>query len=217
MILGIIISFVYIIGIIVIASILNSKQIISREGSRKFIHILLANWWFIAMYYFKTPFSAAIVPGIFVVLNYLSYKKDIIEAMEREKEEDTLGTVYYAISLLVLSLITFREKSNPWIGAAGILSMGYGDGFAGILGRKYGRYKIKFKNINKSLEGTIAMFIFSFIPLLAILYYLGNTHLIVYAIIISAIATITELFSPSGTDNLTVPFIVSLSFYLLVF
>ena len=74
--------------------------------------------------------------------------------------------------------------------------------------------KIKF---NKSVEGTIAMFIFSFIPLVEILYHLGNTHSIVYAIIISVIASITELFSPSGTDNLTVPLLVSLSFYLFVF
>ena len=217
MISGIIVSFVYIFMVIVIATILNKKGIISKEGSRKCIHILLSNWWFIAMYYFDTPLSSAIMPGIFVIVNYISYKNNIFKAMERGEDENTLGTIYYAISLLILSLITFSNKLSPWIGAAGILVMGYGDGFAAIIGKKHGKHSLKFGKIEKSVEGSIAMFIFSFGALLAILISTNSLHALGYAILISVVATLVELFSPNGTDNLMVPLVVSFLYYLLVF
>ncbi|WP_077368142.1 diacylglycerol/polyprenol kinase family protein [Anaerosalibacter sp. Marseille-P3206] len=215
--IGIIVSFVYIFLIIAVATILNKRDLISNEGSRKFIHIMLSNWWFIAMHYFKTPMSASIVPAIFVLINYLSYKNNIFKAMEREEEEETLGTVYYAVSLLILSLISFSEKLSPWIGAAGILVMGYGDGFAAIIGSKYGKHRLNFGSIKKSVEGSLAMFVFSFICLFAITFYTNSLHSFGYVILIAVVATIVELFSPKGTDNLAVPLVVSLLYYLLVF
>ena len=42
----------------------------------------------------------------FVVINYLSYKKNIIKVMERD-EQDGLGTVYYAVALLILAIVSF--------------------------------------------------------------------------------------------------------------
>ena len=217
MITGIIASFIYIFVVIGIATILNKKGKLSKEGSRKCIHILLSNWWFIAMYYFNTPLRAAFMPGIFVVVNYISYKNNIFKAMEREGDNETLGTIYYAISLLILSLITFSDGLSPWIGAAGILVMGYGDGFAAIIGKTYGKHSLTFGSIKKSVEGSFAMFIFSFVILLAILIYTNSHNALVYAILISVVATLVELFSPNGTDNSLVPLVVSLLYYVLVF
>ena len=214
---GMVISFVYIFGIIAVATVLNKKNIISGEGSRKFIHIAVSNWWFIAIYYFKSSFSAAIIPAIFVIINYISYKNNIFSAMERASEENSPGTIYYAISLFILSIITFAKNSDPWIGAAGILTMGYGDGFAAILGQKYGRHKYKFLNMNKSIEGSLAMLVFSFLPLLVILIVIHRLNAIGYAILISVVAMLLEALSPKGTDNLTVPLVVSFLFYALVF
>ncbi len=60
--------------------------------------------------------------------------------MERE-ENDGFGTVYYAISILLVTIFSYLQ-SNPMIGTTGMLIMGYGDGFAAILGKK-----LKVKNI----------------------------------------------------------------------
>ena len=57
-ILGLIISIVYIGAVIGGASLVSKK---GKEASRKFIHILLGNWWLIAMYFFDSTLWAAIL------------------------------------------------------------------------------------------------------------------------------------------------------------
>ena len=99
--IGIIVSYLYIGMIIVIAKKFEKR---GKEASRKFIHIMLGNWWFIAMCFFTNVWSAIFVPITFVIINYISYKRDLIKVMERD-EQDGLGTVYYAIALLVLVII----------------------------------------------------------------------------------------------------------------
>ena len=66
--LGILVSYVYIAFIIVFAKIFEKK---GKEISRKFIHIMLGNWWFIAMFFFTNVWFAIFVPATFVIINYL--------------------------------------------------------------------------------------------------------------------------------------------------
>lgn len=212
---GIIVSFVFIFLVIGISTLLTNKKILSGEGSRKFIHIGVANWWIIAMIFFDSPLWAAIVPALFIIINYISYKKQVFKAMERGKGKNDLGTVYYAISLFILSIITFSKGMDPYVGAMGILIMGYGDGFAAIIGEKYGKHSFTLMNSKKSLEGSLAMFIVSFIVAFIIAVLAGNSCIWLLPLSIALIATIVEIFSPYGIDNLTVPLITSLSYYYL--
>ena len=90
----------------------------------------------VAMYFFDNVYFAAFVPATFVIINYLSIKKDLIKVMERDEEnKDGYGTVYYAISLFILAIVTFGIIHNPSIGLIGILVMSLGDGFAAIIGK----------------------------------------------------------------------------------
>ena len=110
---GLLVSLLYV-GIIIVSAKVFEKA--GKEASRKYIHIMLSNWWIIAMIFFDNMFWAAAAPAIFVIINYLSYKKGIIKVMERDDSDDnkeSLGTVYYALSLLILALITFGPLNNP--------------------------------------------------------------------------------------------------------
>lgn len=98
---GILISYTFVFVIIDISTLLRNRRLLSSEGSRKFIHIGLANWWILAMLLFSSNIAAAIGPFTFVIINYLSYKKRWFGAMEREGGKEDLGTVYYAFSLLI--------------------------------------------------------------------------------------------------------------------
>ena len=114
--IGVIISILFIVMVMVVASVLEKS---GKEITRKFIHIMVSNWWIIAMIFFDNMWWAAVVPLLFVIVNYVSYKSDLIKVMEREEgseNKDSLGTVYYAISLLILALITFGPRKNPLIG-----------------------------------------------------------------------------------------------------
>lgn len=204
--LGIIVSYIYI-GVIIIAANFFKKE--GEEASRKFIHIMLANWWFIAMYFFTNWVWASIVPISFVIINYISYKKNLISVMEREKQ-DGLGTVYYALSLLLMSIYTFGIIKRPEVGLCAALIMGYGDGLASIVGQSIQSYEYKIGNTKKTIAGSIAMLIISFILLAVFLYSSGSNLWILKSVIVAIILTIVEAVSIKGTDNLTVPIIATI-------
>lgn len=199
---GIIISYIYILIVILAAKMFEKK---GKEQSRKFIHIMLGNWWIIAMLFFNNVIWAAFVPATFVIINYLSYKKNIISVMERENEEEGLGTVYYAISLLILSIITFGIIHKPEIGLVPVLVMAYADGFAAIFGKKIKSNPIKIGKTTKSIAGCLTMFIVSFIITAVFLQQIGANMWPILALIMSLFATLVELISIKGLDNLTVP------------
>lgn len=213
---GILVSIIFVFLIIGMSSLMKKLNILSNEGSRKFIHIGVSNWWIIAMIFFDNNISAAIVPGLFVIINYISYKKQIFSAMERDGSKKDLGTVYYAISLLILSLLTFKNKELAYIGALGILIMGYGDGFAAIIGTKYGKHKFKILGNNKTIEGSLAMFLCSFLVSITILYIFNPLNVLLYSFILALISTVLELVSPLGLDNLTVPLGSAMFFYIIL-
>jgi len=214
--MGILISIFFVFLIIGVSSIMNKLNLLSSEGSRKFIHIGVSNWWILAMIFFDSNIYAAIVPGLFVIINYLSYKKQIFKAMERDGSKKDLGTVYYALSLLILSLLTFNNKQLDYIGALGILIMGYGDGFAAVIGTKYGKHNFKIFGNRKSFEGSLAMFAFSFIVSSVILTIYNPVNVFLCSFILALLGTILELFSPLGLDNLTVPLGISIFYYFIL-
>jgi len=215
--LGIIISVLFVFIVIGISTLLTKKNILKDEGSRKFIHIGVSNWWIIAMLFFDNNIYASIVPALFVILNYISYKKNIFTAMERDGSKEDLGTVYYAISLFILSLITFKNINYSYIGALGILTMGYGDGFAAVIGKKYGRKKFEVFGSKKSIIGSLTMFIATFIVCYVILSIFNPVNVLTYSFILAFFATLLELFTPKGFDNLSVPLGTSMIYYLLAY
>lgn len=209
---GLVASFLYI-GVIIATSSLFSK--VNKETSRKFIHIMLSNWWFIAMIFFDNMWFAAIGPTIFVVINYLSYKFNIIKVMERD-EKDGLGTVYYALTLLILALITFGPLKNPTIGLVGVLVMGYADGLAAIVGKGVKSPSLKISGNTKTVAGSITMFIVSLIIISGALVYFGIASWFLKAFVMAIIVTIAEAVSVKGIDNLFVPLLTSGMIFLII-
>ena len=205
--IGILVSYVYIALVIIGAKIFKKK---GKEASRKFIHIMLGNWWFIAMYYFTNVWFAAFVPATFVVINYISYKKDLIKVMERDVQ-DGLGTVYYAISLLILVIVSFGMYKEPSLGLIPNLVMAYGDGLAGLLGRMIKSKRYKLSDTKKSVAGSITMFVISTLLIGGYLLYWhkeifwSTPHWPLVAVLIGFAITAIEAISEKGTDNITVP------------
>jgi phytol kinase len=98
--------------------------------------------------------------------------------------------------------------------------MAYGDASAALVGEKYGRrrYRVFAK---KSLEGSTAMFIVSFVSLavslvfFSFLYPIPLFGSILAALAVALVAVLAETFSPLGLDNLTVPLLGALTFFVL--
>lgn len=213
---GILVSIVFI-GIILISAKVFEKA--GKEASRKFIHIMLSNWWIIAMVFFDNVFFAALLPALFIVINYTSYKMDIIKVMERddgEENKESLGTVYYAISLFILAVVTFGPLKNPLVGLCGIAVMGYGDGLAAVIGQSIKSPELKIGNSKKTLAGSLAMFFVTLMIMAGFFTYNTSSFIAVKAILVAILMTIVEAVSIKGTDNITVPLITSLLAMLMV-
>lgn len=213
-IIGIVVSFVYIAVLMVTAKYFEKWD---KEASRKFIHILLANWWLIAMAFFDSVVWAMIPPIAFVVINFASYKLNLIKVMERdETTEDGIGTVYFAASLIPLVILSFGVTHNPLIGLIGFFAMTYGDGFAALVGKSVKSKEYQIFGCTKTIAGSIAMFVLSWLITIAVFAYANVEMWLLKSILIAVVATILEAISIKGTDNLTVPIASSVIAYFMM-
>lgn len=204
---GYLLSYSYLTIVIVLAMFLNSFFKIRNEYTRKFIHIFVCFSWIIMNRYFGNTIHSVIVPLSFVLINLLSYKFNIIKAMETDKESDkSLGTVYYVLSMAVMNLFCIYSTDFTYYAGMGIFALSFGDGFAAVIGRK-----IKFKNFDivkgKSLWGTLSCVAFTAVGLYIFKFY-TNMHLsFISVVILSALTAILELIS-GKYDNLFIPFAI---------
>lgn len=203
--IGLIVASIYILVIFLTSKLFKKK---GKEVTRKYIHIMLSNIWFISLAFFDNFIIAAILPMLFVIINSLSYKYNLIKIMEREDKKEGIGTVYYAISLTILSLVTFYIN-KPILALPGILIMGYGDGLAAVVGQNIKSKSFNIFGSTKSIAGSTTMFIVSLIISVLIFAFIGVDYLIAKSILIAFIATILEAISVKGLDNITVPIIIT--------
>lgn len=205
--LGLLISYGYIALVIVGAKVFEKR---GKEASRKFIHIMLGNWWIIAMYVFSNVWFAVIGPASFVVINYLSYKKNLIKVMERD-EQDGPGTVYYALSLLILAIISFGIYKKPALGLVPTLVMAYGDGLAAVIGKCIKSKKYRLGESKKSFAGSLTMFVITTCLIGGYLMFIHSNvfwktaHWPVVSCLMGFAITALEAVSGKGADNITVP------------
>lgn len=214
--IGIVVSNLFILMLLGISTVFEKKSLMRPEGTRKLIHIGACNWWFIAMYYFDSSLTAAIVPVMFVIVNLVQYKKHLFTSMVRNdlksKHEKDLGPIYYAISLLILSIWTFG-MGRPEIGGIGVLIMGYADGFAALVGMRHGKVKLIH---GKTVAGTLTGFVVAALVIVGFNIGFGLGLGIFSIIVVALFATIAELCTPKGLDNLLVPIGSSLLVYLMI-
>ena len=173
-----------------------------EELSRKIIHIgtgpvILLAWLFdipknIA---FFCAFLITIVLGI-------NYKYRLLPAIE-DIERKSFGTIAYGISITLLLLFFWPRHASSI--SIGVLSMAFGDGLAGLMGRSINSPKWSILGQSKSIVGTITMGSVVAITT-ATISSINNLGIQpVEIIVISLIATFLEQISPWGIDNITVP------------
>jgi dolichol kinase len=215
--------YVYIVFIILVSSKMDKLLHISQKTSRKFLHAMIGNLPFIIPF-FTANIYPTLVAAPFTVVTFLASPYSPLKRNNKRlkgladitEEGHPLGLVFYAVSYTFLA---FFFASRPYVIAAGILPMAYGDAAASLIGEKYGKRKYHLLAI-KSLEGSTAMFLASFLSFttglifFSPLYSFPILEKILPAIAVAAVATLVEGISPKGFDNLTVPGFSVLAFIL---
>jgi dolichol kinase len=84
--------------------------------------------------------------------------------------------------------------------------MSYGDGMASLIGEKYGKTKYRILGDEKSLEGSLGMFMVLIIMLVIVFTYYSVPLNILTIFMVALVATVLEGITPRGLDNLTACF-----------
>ncbi len=198
--LGMGLGFLWIFAVIGVSTIAQKKGWFGDETSRKFIHILVGFWILIAYGTIENLGIALIAPLVFIVLNYLSYRFNLISAMERDdKSANDLGTVYYVVSLALVTGITWQFDLKL-VGVYAILVLAIGDGLSALIGKRFPTVKL-YKE--KSLSGFFAVFISALVLGFILIPEIGLA-----LILLAFIGAFIELVTPKGLDNLTLPLIL---------
>lgn len=214
--IGVVLVYLYVAVLLIVTEKLLSKRY--PIASRKILHIMVGNVAFILPIFQTREIMAFLAAGPFILFTYLMSTYSPIKLIKGKTSEagHGLGLMYYAISWTVLAYFFFDHKE---IIAIGILAMSYGDGLASIIGMKYGHKKYAIFNDSKSYMGSLAMFVFTFILMIVALLFYEITltlDIVIMLLCISAISAIVEGITPIGLDNLTVPFVTALLYWIVL-
>lgn len=187
------------------AEIVNRSTPDGNELVRKVVHIgtgnvILLAWWL------NTPMWLGVSASIlFSEIALISYYIPILPNINSIGRK-SFGTFFYAVSIGIL-VAWFWTIGQPKFAAIGILVMTWGDGFAALIGQRFGKHTYRLWDMKKSWEGSAAMAIISFfVCALILLVTIGNLWQIwLISLIVGLSAAALEAFSKFGIDNLTVP------------
>ena len=156
-------------------------------------------------------FAVIVYPLLTLVEKESWYPKLFVEKTKGEIRCSLLMLFLMVAALIMVCWGVFKE---PVLCAASILMWGTGDASAALVGIPFGRHKIKTKLTDgkKSWEGSLAMLAVSFMCGILMLLSAHNTGL--GCVFLSAFSgalsgTLTELFSPSEYDTVTVPAVIA--------
>lgn len=215
---GLGISYAYATGLLVLAELIRRWRGYPQDFTRKIVHIGAGMWVFGVLALFDTWYIGIIPFASFIVINFFLWRYKVLESMDAP--DSSPGTVYFALSITLLFLVFWRTGSpndRSYIAVAGAMAMTWGDSMAAIIGKRFGRHRYHVAGGSRSYEGSAAMLVAAGIAMFLTIALVpgsalapltpplpGGTALIA-ALVGALAATVAEAFSPSGTDNLSVP------------
>lgn len=175
------------------------------EISRKTVHLLGGLTALSFPYLFNSHWTVLALSVSFCAIILVTKKKGLLQSVHNV-ERQSRGGLYYPAAIYLVFLLS---SANPVVYFIAILVMAVSDTMAALVGGRYGRIKFDVEGSLKSLEGSIAFFLVTFLcvhlPLL-LLTETGRAESVLTAFIIALLVTGFEAVSFSGSDNIIVPF-----------
>ena len=178
--------------------------------------ITAEHWWAPALA------SLVIVAAVYPILSILeneSWYADLFVA--KSKGEIKRSLVWLLSMFAFLIAVSWGLFQKPYAGTAAILMWGVGDAAAALIGVPFGKHKVKFwiADGKKSYEGSGAMMLAASVAGFLMLLLYGQCNpitAVLGALVGGLLGTLTELFSPSEYDTITVPVVILAVLLLIV-
>ena len=189
---------------------------IPDELFRKILHFVLLGAYFPFLFAFETWYISASCAAILILLLYpllaLAGRIPAFSSFVNERKEGEFkSSMALALGMIAFSIsICWGLFGDKLLVLACVYAWGVGDAFAALIGKRFGKHKIRlpFTDHRKSWEGSAAMFFASFLSVLIILLIRGGLDLgicLLISVIAAAVTTYVELATKGGFDTITCP------------
>lgn len=189
---------------------------VPHEVFRKILHGIVLGSLLVFTFGFSTWWKSAVASVIFAIIIY-----PVLALAERWKgysdllTERKTGEIKTSLLLVFAMFAVVISVCWGWLGdrmllLASIYAWGFGDAVAALVGKKFGVHKItgKFQTGKKSYEGTISMFVTSFLCVFIIMMLRGGLawyECLIIAFFAGGVSAVTELYTSNGFDTVTCP------------
>lgn len=193
-----------VLALILIGEFWWRKQRLEAEFTRKFVHITVGT--FVAFWpFFLSWNEIRLLSVAFLVVVVISKQLKLFKAIH-SVQRPTWGEVCFA---LAVGGVTFIAQ-DKWVYAAALLQMSLADGFAAVVGTRYGqRFRYIVFGHAKSILGTFTFLVVSAAILAGYSHASGQPLTAVFILDLSVGASLIENLGVAGLDNVLVPVLVA--------
>ena len=189
---------------------------IPDELFRKILHCILLGSLPVFVFGFDTWWRSAAASVAFAVVVYpilawferfRGYSELTTERKKGELKASLL--LVFAMFAVVIS-ICWGWLNDRYLVLASVYAWGFGDAAAALVGKRWGRHKIRFgpADSHKSVEGSAAMFVVSLVSVTVVLLLRGgldSAGYIVIPVVTAFVSALAELCSKGGNDTAICP------------
>lgn len=215
---------VYYVGFAMLIALLNATTSLPKEFIRKSYHIAcslsiflllkLFDRWYMAVVASLVPFALG---GLVLFFGRGAKVLDRFR-IDRDGQGNELlrqvASVQVSFAVLLTVFWGLLGPGYRYHAAVGIMAWGFGDAFAALIGKRFGRHRITLRIADgkKTVEGTIAAVAVTFLVVCKTLLWLGGVSIWVCvpaALILALVGGAVELVCRHGIDNVALPLTVA--------
>lgn len=194
--------------LLLLAERIKKHERLNAEVARKFVHITVGS--FVAFWPFFMPDSVIyLICAAFILVIVATRIGGLFPSIHKVPRK-TWGDVLFPVGIAG----TLFLAQDPWIFTAAILHLSVADGFAALVGEKYGKnnaYKIL--GYKKTVAGNAAFLIISMGITSSLVWLEPGSFATIAAptlFLVPIFATTIESLSVRGSDNILVPILLTL-------
>ena len=213
---GVSITVLYIIVAVGIMLLVRKCFPIPDELFRKALHFVLLGAYIPLVFAFETWWMAAIFATSLIIILFpalsIAGKIPTFSAFVNERKKGEFkSSMVLAVGMMAFSVtLCWGLFADRYLVLATIYAWGIGDGLAALVGKRFGKHKIKWKLADgkKSMEGSATMFLCSLSAVFTVLMVRGGIGVpmcCAIALLAALVCTVAELCAKDGWDTVICP------------
>ena len=210
------ITVLYIISALGIVLLARKCFTIPDELFRKILHFILLGAYIPLVFAFETWRMAAVFALILMAILFpallFAQRIPMFSAfMNERKKGEFKSSMVLAVGMMAFSVtVCWGLLADKYLVLASIYAWGVGDGLAALVGKRFGRHKIKWKMADgkKSVEGSLTMFLCSLVSVCTVLLIRGGIGIpmsLTVALFAALTCTVAEMCAKNGWDTVICP------------